>query len=130
MAIRKRKWLSNGQEKVGWIADFRDPTGARQKKQFPTKAQATEYLSKADFAIREGTFRKSAEKMTVEQVAKQYLEHLKGRYKRGENVTIRRTDEEEEAAAAAANAEAFFEKPAAEGEAEVEATGEEAAAEK
>ena len=52
------------------------------------------------------------------------------RIKRGENVTIRRTDEEEEAAAAAANAEAFFEKPAAEGEAEVEATGEEAAAEK
>ncbi len=52
------------------------------------------------------------------------------RIKRGENVTIRRTDEEEEAAAAAANAEAFFEKPAAEGEGEVEAAGEEAAAEK
>ena len=44
------------------------------------------------------------------------------RIKRGENVTIRRTDEEEEAAAAAANAETFFEKPEA-GE------GEEAAAE-
>jgi len=44
------------------------------------------------------------------------------RIKRGENVTIRRTDEEEEAAAAAANAETFFEQPEA-GE------GEEAAAE-
>ena len=40
------------------------------------------------------------------------------RIKRGENVTVRRTDEEEEQAAAAANAEAFFEKPEeAEGEA-------------
>jgi large subunit ribosomal protein L9 len=41
------------------------------------------------------------------------------RIKRGEDVTVRRTDEEEEKAAAAANAEAFFEKPeAAEGEGE------------
>src|SRR6185437_3571127 len=40
------------------------------------------------------------------------------RIKRGENVTVRRTDEEEEQAAAVANAEAFFEKPEeAEGEA-------------
>jgi large subunit ribosomal protein L9 len=52
------------------------------------------------------------------------------RIKRGENVTIRRTDEEEEAAAAAANAEAFFEQPAAEAEAEGETADEEAAAEK
>jgi large subunit ribosomal protein L9 len=49
------------------------------------------------------------------------------RIKRGEDVTVRRTDEEEEQAAAAANAETFFEKPEqAEGE---EAEGE-AAAEK
>jgi len=41
------------------------------------------------------------------------------RIKRGEDVTVRRTDEEEEKAAAAANAEAFFEKPEpAEGEGE------------
>ena len=52
------------------------------------------------------------------------------RIKRGEDVTVRRSDEEEEAAAAAAKAETFFEKPAAEGEAEEEASGEEAAAEK
>ena len=54
------------------------------------------------------------------------------RIKRGENVTVRRTDEEEEAAAAAANAETFFEQPEAEaeGEGEDEAAGEEAAAEK
>lgn len=44
------------------------------------------------------------------------------RIKRGENVTVRRTDDEEEAAAVAANAESFFEQPEA-GE------GEEAAAE-
>ena len=52
------------------------------------------------------------------------------RIKRGENVTIRRTDEEEEAAAAAANAEAFFEQPAAEAEGEGGTAGEEVAAEK
>jgi len=44
------------------------------------------------------------------------------RIKRGENVTIRRTDEEEEAAAAAANAETFFEQPEA-GEGEEAAAG-------
>jgi large subunit ribosomal protein L9 len=49
------------------------------------------------------------------------------RIKRGEDVTVRRTEEEEEAAAAAANAEAFFEQPQP---AEGEAAGEEAAAEK
>jgi len=44
------------------------------------------------------------------------------RIKRGEDVTVRRTEEEEEAAAAAANAETFFEQPeAGEGEAEAEA---------
>ena len=48
------------------------------------------------------------------------------RIKRGEDVSVRRTDEEEEQAAAAANAETFFEKPedaegeAGEGEAETE----------
>ena len=46
------------------------------------------------------------------------------RIKRGENVTVRRTDEEEERAAAAANAEALFEPGAGEAAAE----GEEAAA--
>ncbi|HXD44676.1 MAG TPA: 50S ribosomal protein L9 [Pseudolabrys sp.] len=48
------------------------------------------------------------------------------RIKRGEDVTVRRTEEEEERAAAAASAEAFFDKPA---EGEAEAAGE-AAAEK
>lgn len=53
------------------------------------------------------------------------------RIKRGEDVTVRRTDEEEEAAAALANAETFFEPeaaPAGEGEAEpaAEAPAEEA----
>jgi large subunit ribosomal protein L9 len=48
------------------------------------------------------------------------------RIKRGEDVTVRRTEEEEEKAAAAANAEAMFDQPeqaegeAAEGEAEAE----------
>jgi len=41
------------------------------------------------------------------------------RIKRGEDVTVRRTEEEEEAAAAAATAESFFEQPA-EGEAPAE----------
>jgi large subunit ribosomal protein L9 len=50
------------------------------------------------------------------------------RIKRGEDVTVRRTDEEEEAAAAAATAESFFEQPQpAEGEAGEDA---DAAAEK
>ena len=50
------------------------------------------------------------------------------RIKRGEDVTVRRTEEEEEAAQAAANAEAMFEqRPAAEGEpaAETEAEADE-----
>jgi large subunit ribosomal protein L9 len=49
------------------------------------------------------------------------------RIKRGEDVTVRRTEEEEEAAAAAANAETFFEQPE---QAEGEAAGEETSAEK
>ncbi len=44
------------------------------------------------------------------------------RIKRGENVTVRRTEEEEEAAAAVANAETFFEQPEA-GEGEEAAAG-------
>jgi large subunit ribosomal protein L9 len=46
------------------------------------------------------------------------------RIKRGENVTVRRTDEEEERAEAAAKAETFFEKPE-----EVEGEGEAAESE-
>jgi large subunit ribosomal protein L9 len=48
------------------------------------------------------------------------------RIKRGEDITVRRTDEEEEAAQAAANAEAMFE-PRDETEATDESTGEEKA---
>ena len=48
------------------------------------------------------------------------------RIKRGENVTVRRTDEEEEAAAVTANAESFFEQPeAGEGEEVAAETAEE-----
>ena len=48
------------------------------------------------------------------------------RIKRGENVTVRRTDEEEEAAAVTANAESFFEQPVAgEGEEVAAETAEE-----
>jgi large subunit ribosomal protein L9 len=50
------------------------------------------------------------------------------RIKRGEDVTVRRSDEEEEAAAAVAKAETFFEQPQEEGEAAP--TTEEAAVEK
>ena len=49
------------------------------------------------------------------------------RIKRGEDVTVRRTDEEEERAAAAANAEALFDKP--EGEEDADAAVEAPAAE-
>jgi len=51
------------------------------------------------------------------------------RIKRGENVTVRRTDEEEARAEAAANAEALFEEDAEGEEAEVEAVEAEAEAE-
>jgi large subunit ribosomal protein L9 len=51
------------------------------------------------------------------------------RIKRGEDVTVRRTEEEEEAAQAAANAEAMFEQDA-ETDATEEAAGEEAGEEK
>ena len=50
------------------------------------------------------------------------------RLARGEDVTVRRTDEEEEAAAALANAEAFFEPDAAKALTEGEAPAEEAEA--
>ena len=50
------------------------------------------------------------------------------RLARGEDVTVRRTDEEEEAAAALANAEAFFEPEAAKALTEGEAPAEEAEA--
>lgn len=50
------------------------------------------------------------------------------RLARGEDVTVRRTDEEEEAAAALANAEAFFEPEAAKALTEGEAPAEEAVA--
>lgn len=89
-APRKRIWESaDGKSRQAWVVDFTDSNGERQRKQFRTKADAEAFRSATEQQIRSGTFRPDAGKTTVKEVADLYVEHVKGRSKRGERFSRR-----------------------------------------
>lgn len=91
--VRKRTWTAaTGEIRTAWTVDFTDSNGARQRKQFSTKRVADDFRVEIEGRLRAGTFRLDADKVTVKEVADHYVEHVKGRSKRGERFTRRHLD--------------------------------------
>jgi integrase len=88
--VRKRTWAAaDGTPRQAWAVDFTDSNGERQRKQFRTKAAADLFRVETESQLRPGTHRPDADKITVKEVADQYVEHVKGRSKRGERFSRR-----------------------------------------
>lgn len=88
--VRKRTWkAADGSPRQAWAVDYTDNNGDRQRKQFPTSKEAHAFRVEVEGQIRSGTFRPDADKITVKEVADQYVEYVKGRSKRGERFSRR-----------------------------------------
>lgn len=86
--IRKRQWkTATGEPRAAWSVDFVDNNGKRQRKQFTTRKAADAFRVDVEGQLRTGTFRADADKLTVIDVARGYLDHAEGRSKRGERFT-------------------------------------------
>ena len=73
--IRKRTWLSSGEQKVSWQCTYRDQGGKRPAKQFPSKKAATDFLATAAYEVRAGIHTPASTKLTVGDCLDQWLAH-------------------------------------------------------
>jgi integrase len=87
-SIRKRTWRTKtGELRTGWLVDFVDAQGNRDRRQFEFKREADAFRIEIEGQIRAGTFRHEAGKITVKEVAERFLERCRGRMERGERMT-------------------------------------------
>ncbi len=88
--VRKRKWkTSKGEVRSGFAVDYFDGQGARQRKQFTSRAEANDFRVEIEGQMRAGTYRPEATKILVGELADMFLAHCKGRMERGERMTRR-----------------------------------------
>jgi integrase len=87
-SIRKRTWKSNeGEVKIAWIVDWFDKRGERRRQQFRNKKLADQFRIRVEGQLSDGTYRPNADKLTVGDVAKIFIEYCEGRNKRDERMT-------------------------------------------
>ena len=87
-SIRKRTWKSNeGEVKIAWIVDWFDKRGKRRRQQFRNKKIADQFRIRVEGQLSDGTYRPNADKLTVGDVAKIFIEYCEGRNKRDERMT-------------------------------------------
>lgn len=85
--VTKRSWTNKSGQHVAWRLSYTDAAGNRHKEQFSTKREADNRRVEVEGQVRQGTFRPDATKVTVGEVATDYLTMMAGRRDRGEKVT-------------------------------------------
>lgn len=86
--VRKREWItSKGVQKIGYIIDYIDSQGGRQRQQFTRWKEADRFRIKIENELSEGTYRPDANKVTVKEVCEAFLDHCQGRMERNERMT-------------------------------------------
>ena len=87
-SVRKRRWTTRtGEAKMAWVMDYTDGRGERQRKHFLNKKAADAFRISIEGQLQMGTYRPNAEKVTVREVCKGFLEHCAGRHRRDERMT-------------------------------------------
>ena len=69
MSVRKRTWVSGGEEKSAWIVDYFDQEGVRRQETFTRKKEAEARWIEVGHELREGTHTARAASITVEEAA-------------------------------------------------------------
>jgi hypothetical protein len=89
-SVRKGTWRTRkGEKRTGWIVDFTDAAGKRDRRQLRWKAESDAFRIKIEGKLSAGTYRADASKITVKQVAERYIEHCWRRMERRERMTHR-----------------------------------------
>lgn len=85
--IRKRTWTTaSGEIRIAFSVNV-ETDGSRSRKQFATRREADAYRIHIEGQMHTGTYRADAARVTVEEIAKEFLEHCKGRMERRERMT-------------------------------------------
>jgi integrase len=86
--VRKRTWKNKfGEAKSAWLVDYPDSRGGRRRKHFLSKKAADAFRVHVEGQLQAGTYRSSADKVTLKVVCDGFLEHCAGRYERDERMT-------------------------------------------
>jgi hypothetical protein len=65
-SVRKRAWRTKtGQTKTGWLVDYVDQNGERQRRTFALKKNADAFALQAQLEVREGTHVTETDSVTV-----------------------------------------------------------------
>jgi integrase len=87
-SVRKRTWKNaKGENKSAWVVDYTDSHGNRQRKHFLSKKPADAFRIHVENQMQVGTYRPSADKITIKEVCESFLEHCAGRNQRDERMT-------------------------------------------
>jgi integrase len=74
VSIRKRVWISRGNEKSAWVVDYCDQMGKRRLKTFATRKEADAWSVTARHEIRQGTHTAASSSITVARGSELWLE--------------------------------------------------------
>src|SRR6516225_6581980 len=74
MSVRKRFWLSGGEEKSAWIVTYRDQAGFRRQETFARKKEADARWLEVGHELREGIHTPRAASITVAEAAILWIE--------------------------------------------------------
>jgi len=87
-SVRRRTWkTASGETKAAWVVDYADSRGDRQRKHYLSKKAADAFRIQVEGQMQAGTYRSSADKVTLKEVCESFLEHCAGRYERDERMT-------------------------------------------
>jgi integrase len=72
-SVRKRTWVSDGEKREAWIADYFDQAGKRHIKTFAKKKAADAWLTDAQAEVRDGTHTADSASKTLGDAGEAWL---------------------------------------------------------
>ena len=87
-SVRKRTWKNtSGENKTAWVVDYTDSHGNRQRKHYLNKKAADAFRIRVESQMQVGTYRPSADRITVKEVCESFLDRCTLRNERNERMT-------------------------------------------
>ena len=74
MSVRKRSWVTNGEQREAWVVNYTDLSGARRLKTFKRKKDADAYHAKVTVDMRTGIHTPDSSSTTIAEAAKLWLD--------------------------------------------------------
>lgn len=73
MSVRKRRWISRGEEKTAWVCDYFDVAGKRRLKTFSRKKDADAFAAGAKVEIHQGVHVADSASITIKQAGELWI---------------------------------------------------------